>query len=403
MIETLKALAARLHPSLKSAGDSALFAGAVLVTAVLESARLAPPLALQFLKWLGGIWRASTSSQRKLAVLGLAAIAALTLLPSRLEMIGHWYEATFTNRRPLYHAKSWFYHLADLDLEKVARSDADLIVIDHGFGGDARNPGKVTPLRPEQVARAKKKPNGETRLAISYFSIGEAENYRLYWQDNWADGAMPSWHVAENCAWPKNHMVRFWQDGWKNIIYRSKNSYLAQIIAQGFDGVYLDRIDVFWEQMQERPTARDDMIDFVTELAATARSLKPGFLVIAQNAEDLLAEKRYRDVIDGLGKEDLLFGHDGTGARNAAKDIEESLAGIGVLQWDWKPVFAVEYLPKQELIEAARAEMLSLGLVPTFAHRSLDGGDPTAARPASSIKYGTPEWIKEKCQDKRHW
>ena len=36
--------------------------------------------------------------------------------------------------------------------------------------------------------------------------------------------------------------------------------------------------------------------------------LKPGFLVIAQNAEGLLSDRAYRSVIDGLGKEDLLYG-----------------------------------------------------------------------------------------------
>ena len=50
------------------------------------------------------------------------------------------------------------------------------------------------------------------------------------------------------------------------------------------------------------------MIAFVQALAARARALKPGFLIVPQNAEELLTDQAYRAVIDGLGKEDLLFG-----------------------------------------------------------------------------------------------
>jgi cysteinyl-tRNA synthetase len=200
-------------------------------------------------------------------------------------------------------------------------------------------------------------------------------------------------------------MVRFWHDGWKDIVYRSKKSYLSRIIDAGFDGVYLDRIDVFWEQMKARPSARDDMISFVTEMAETARKRKPGFIFIAQNAEDLLVEKRYRDVIDGLGKEDLLHGMHGTNTRNSNKEISESLRGIRHLLADWKPVFAVEYVQTQPLIDSARRELHGLGLVPTFAHRSLDGFEPLMPRPNQEKQYGTPEWIERECKakNKPHW
>lgn len=390
----LKTAAGKILSVMKDAFQAALFAAAIVVTAILELVRRALPLARSAF---------STPVRGMFAALALIVLALFAAPASWKDALSRWFEATQMDRRPLNEASSWFYHLAGLDLEKVARSSAGLAVIDYGFGGDARNTGKAVPLSKEQVARAKTKPDGTPRLAVAYLSIGEAENYRHYWQDSWTEGAMPAWHVAENCAWPKNHLVRFWHEGWKDIIYRGADSYLARIVAQGFDGVYLDRIDVFWELLAERPGAREDMIAFVTELAATARALKPGFLVIAQNAEDLLTEKRYRDVIDGLGKEDLLYGQEGTGVRNGASDIAASLAHIRTLQNDGKPVFAVEYLPTAELIASARAELTALGLVPAFAHRSLDGGDPLAERPPSGIKYGTAEWIKERCQHKRHW
>jgi uncharacterized protein (TIGR01370 family) len=174
-------------------------------------------------------------------------------------------------------------------------------------------------------------------------------------------------------------------------------------VAAGFDGVYLDRIDVFSELATERPSAREEMIRFVAEIAEMGRRLKPGFLVVAQNAEDLLGEARYRDVIDGLGKEDLLYGKDGTNTRNPESEIRQSLDLIRRLQRDAKPVLAVEYVTEPSLVEAAAAELKRFGVVPTAAHRSLDGQSPTVVRPPSGIKYGTPEWINEHCKDKRHW
>ena len=50
------------------------------------------------------------------------------------------------------------------------------------------------------------------------------------------------------------------------------------------------------------------MVAFVTALAAHGRALKPGLLIVPQNAEELLDDAAYRALIDGIAKEDLLFG-----------------------------------------------------------------------------------------------
>ena len=327
----------------------------------------------------------------------LAAIAAIFLVVASRGPIYHWLDATLGSR-PLNAVRSWHYHLTSIDVETIEKADADLIVTEY-----SPNTEPYRAWTADEIARMKRRPDGRKRIVLSYFSIGEAESYRFYWKSEWKGDDVPGWYVAENCAWPRNYLVRFWHDGWKDIMYRGADSFLKRIVATGFDGVYLDRIDVFWELMKERPSAREEMIQFVTELAETGRRLKPGFLVVAQNAEDLLGVAAYRDVIDGLGKEDLLYGHNGTNTRNPEKEIGETLHHIRQLQRDWKPVFAVEYVTEPALVEATRAEMARYGLVPTSAHRSLDGRSPVGERPPSTIKYGTPEWIATECKDKRHW
>lgn len=79
---------------------------------------------------------------------------------------------------------------------------------------------------------------------ICYMSIGEAEDYRYYWDENWKK-QKPSWLDEENGNWPGNYKVRYWDPNWQKIIMGSKESYLDKILASDFDGVYLDIIDGF--------------------------------------------------------------------------------------------------------------------------------------------------------------
>ncbi len=93
-----------------------------------------------------------------------------------------------------------------------------------------------------EVENLKQKSNGGKRLVIAYMSIGEAEDYRYYWQSDWQSGT-PAWLMQENSDWPGNYKVRYWQTDWQNIIFGNEDSYLKKIIDAGFDGVYLDIVD----------------------------------------------------------------------------------------------------------------------------------------------------------------
>lgn len=90
----------------------------------------------------------------------------------------------------------------------------------------------------------KNKLNGGKRLVLSYMSIGEAEDYRFYWQEKW-NSDQPSWMEGENPDWEGNFKVRYWEEEWQSIIFGSHESYLGKILDAGFDGVYLDIIDAY--------------------------------------------------------------------------------------------------------------------------------------------------------------
>jgi len=127
-------------------------------------------------------------------------------------------------------------------INALQAADYDLLIIDLFYEGDEI-------LTPGDVEALKTKNNGGKRLVLAYMSIGEAEEYRYYWNDGWLSNP-PSWLGKENPDWEGNYKVRFWERGWQDIIFGATNSYLKKIIDAGFDGVYLDIIDAFeyWEE-----------------------------------------------------------------------------------------------------------------------------------------------------------
>ena len=68
-----------------------------------------------------------------------------------------------------------------------------------------------------EICELKNKKNGERRIVISYFSIGEAEDYRSYWKNDW-NKKLPSWIVEENPNWKGNYIVKYWNNEWKSIV-----------------------------------------------------------------------------------------------------------------------------------------------------------------------------------------
>lgn len=119
----------------------------------------------------------------------------------------------------------------------VTATNYDLLVMDLFFEDGVE-------FTAAEVAQLRQKANGGSRLVISYMSIGEAEDYRYYWQNSWASNA-PSWLRAENPDWAGNYKVAYWDEQWQQLIYGNNSSYLKKILDAGFDGVYLDIIDAY--------------------------------------------------------------------------------------------------------------------------------------------------------------
>lgn len=326
---------------------------------------------------------------------------------------GPAYAQTATRSR-LKSIQSWGYNIQKPNAEAIIGSPYDVVVIDYSRTGEDDEA-----FTPDDVRRMQVKPDGSRRYVLAYMSIGEAESYRYYWHADWAEplrvaegGAVadesdedtedapndakgkkapskrptsgkykilnvprlsaPPWLGRENEGWPGNFLVRYWDKNWQDIIFGSKTAYLDRIIAAGFDGVFLDRVDAFTGVADERPAGRAEMVAFVTAIASHARKLKPDFAIVPQNGEDLLLEPAYLAVIDAIAKEDLLFGHPNEGQPNPPAEVTRAAEKLALAVRAGLPVLAVEYILAKEKTDQLRADLTARGFTPYFGVRTLD-------------------------------
>ncbi len=215
-------------------------------------------------------------------------------------------------------------------------------------------------------------------------SIGEAENYRWYWQNEWdadndgqPDPGAPSWLGPMNPDWEGNYKVKYWESNWQDIIFGSDTSYLDKIIQAGFDGVYLDIIDAYeyWgpggESGLDRPTAEQEMVDFVKAIANHAHNAKhkPNFLIFPQNGEGLALHNDYVAVVSGIGREDVWYNDDTPQTPEETAGVIEDL---DVFLQAGKTVLVIDYVRQNNLINDFYNKAENKGYVPYATTRDLD-------------------------------
>jgi uncharacterized protein (TIGR01370 family) len=281
-----------------------------------------------------------------------------------------------TNRAQAWQAQSFLYQLQNLNVTNAAVSAFPVIVTDYSHDGSGA--GELTS---NEVAMLKA---GGTKTVLAYLSIGEAESYRFYWNPAWVDqGAhdpdRPAWLGPPNPDFRDNYKVHYWDPAWQAIIFSSTNSYLDRIVAQGFDGVYLDVIDAyeFWGPdgslpiSQQNSNAVPDMVNFVLSLATYARG-QPGhtnFLVIPQNGAALVTNANYLAGISALGAEDTWFNGS---RRQQTAGTAYVVPLLDLVRVAGKPVFAIDYPLQTQNIDAFYNLAEAKGYTPYASDRGLD-------------------------------
>ena len=256
---------------------------------------------------------------------------------------------------------------------KLKESGRDWIVLDATLAGDT--PWEQADLDTIRSGKAGRK-------VVAYLSIGEAEDYRPYWQSEWVSNGKrtataPVWLGVENPEWKGNYQVKYWDADWQKLMLAA----IDDAMARGFDGVYLDIVDGFQTYEQEadgylydrmnpetKQTYRRDMMDWVKAIAARARAKNPAALVIPQNGSQLVADKEFVEVISAQGIEDLF-----TNGKNLqpASYTDEILGHLKTLALAKKPVLLVEYPKTPERQALSKKLAKENGLVWLVTDRQL--------------------------------
>ena len=256
---------------------------------------------------------------------------------------------------------------------QLKESGRDWIVLDAAFAGDT--PWEQADLDTIRSGKAGRK-------VVAYLSIGEAEDYRPYWQSEWVSNgkrtaAAPAWLGIENPEWKGNYQIKYWDADWQKLVLAA----IDDAMARGFDGVYLDIVDGFqtYEQgadgylddrmnPETKQTYRRDMVDWVKAIAARARAKNPVALVIPQNGSQLAPHQDFVEIISAQGIEDLFT--DGNKLQPTSH-TDEILSHLKTLASAKKPVLLIEYpkTPEQQALSKKLAE--ENGLVWLLTDRQL--------------------------------
>ena len=256
---------------------------------------------------------------------------------------------------------------------QLKESGRDWIVLDAAFADDT--PWEQADLDAIRSGKAGRK-------VLAYISIGEAEDYRPYWQPEWVSNgqrtaAAPAWLGIENPEWKGNYQVKYWNAEWQKLMLDA----IDDAMGCGFDGLYLDIVDGFqtYEQgadnylddrmnTETKQTYRRDMVDWVKAIASRARAKNPAALVIPQNGSQLLAHKDFVEVISAQGIEDLFT----NGKKlQPASHTDEILGHLKILASAKKPLLLIEYPKKPERQALSKKLAEENGLVWLVTDRQL--------------------------------
>ncbi|WP_254508477.1 MJ1477/TM1410 family putative glycoside hydrolase [Anatilimnocola floriformis] len=249
----------------------------------------------------------------------------------------------------------------------------DWIVLDADFSGDT--PWELADIRAIRGGQADRK-------VIAYTSIGEAEDYRKYWRNEWINNgklstSAPAWLGQENPDWKGNFRVKYWHAEWQKIILTS----IDDALSRGFDGVYLDIVDGFETFEKEgadfiddrinpetKQSYRRDMVDWVKTIAARARAKNPTALVIPQNGSQLSAHSDLLEVISAIGIEDLFTNGNKLQPKAHTNEVLSHLKKLATAN---KPVLLIEYPKSAERQTMAKKLAVANGFVWLLTDRAL--------------------------------
>ncbi len=313
-----------------------------------------------------------------------AAHSAVTPNAILTSHTGHWPDNAVTpstvpepdqnepgTRMTLPEVRFWAYQIQQLEadgaVDALVASSYDLLVLEP-TRSDANSTEFDTAGMVDRLHASAASSSDRTKLVVAYIDIGQAEDWRTYWAADWVaptatEIGSPDFLITiDPDGWAGNYPVAYWDERWKAIMIDGDNSVLQQLLDDGFDGIYMDWVEAYSDTSVMAAAGGLDpaaeMVDFIREIRTFARAQNPDFLIIPQNAAEIVefGGQDYYDIIDGIAQEQIYF--DG----NADTDWDEPDSGDHRVQ-DTCPADDDECGYSREFYEGWLADYLDAGKV----------------------------------------
>jgi len=279
------------------------------------------------------------------------------------------------------------------DIDNLGANDYDMLIVEPGFN-IKEDPYDVTYM----VSKLKNKPSGGKRLLLAYIDIGQAEDWRTYWANDWiapstTSVGFPDFMITiDPDGWSGNYPVAYWDPDWQNI-WLSNGGLIEQIANYGFDGVYLDWVEAYDDDkiravaLAAGKNPENEMMSFIENIKTTGQAIHSDFLIVSQNAPYLIDVNptRYTAAIDALAAEDTWYYGEGDATWNSADagDLhggerhEDDYSTANRIKQNKKylssgiPVFTVDYCISEDNANFVYNESRKNGFIPLVTRVSL--------------------------------
>ena len=206
-------------------------------------------------------------------------------------------------------------------------------------------------------------------ILIAYVSLGQAENYRAYWPKVEKE----PWIIKKDPHWSGSYWVDVRNPRWRALILYE---VIPQIIAQGFDGLFMDTLDTASDLEEISPTeyfgSAKAMAEFVKEIHETY----PKLLLISNNAYEILPQiAPYLNgfLVEGINS--ILDLNKGGITFVDPERRENRIQILHKLMREYKlPVFTLDYVGQNDRASAERCfiESRKLGFKPYVSEADRD-------------------------------
>lgn len=278
------------------------------------------------------------------------------------------------------------------NITAIASSRYDLVVL-----GEVTTSSTTSKLsEPSIIAQlhATSGLSGAHKVVLAYLDIGEAENFRTYWEPTWTTGN-PSFILGPDPNGYANlFAVNYTDQRWQSIVFGSAGALVDQALADGFDGAFLDNVDAYsFPNVQNVDhTAQADMMTFVAAISAYAKSRNPRFLIVVDGGAGLTSDSRLMPAIDADAEEGLFFSASPTQLGDITQDLGSRATTLTLLQsiqTAQKPVFSIDFALNPldvQLAYAGGAANRLIEYVTTRDLAALTTSPPPALSPAGRLR-----------------